>query len=201
MDIKLGTQLCVDQAYKFLIPDTRYYYLGPWNRQYAVLLFFYRDGEYQRVATTRIERQEFEVLIYPGVEVLRCCERQLCRPPWMESCEATNFAEKEALRRDTKSQEHELRVMAKIESMGAALNDETAILSADNPGRALHSYAIDAGVHPYRFESQFFSYVLHGKDKWALMPRWFGNGKWDREEKGKKFGRPSLARNYCFNFR
>lgn len=200
MDIKLGTQLCVDQAYKFLIPDTRYYYLGPWNRQHAVLLFFYRDGEYQRVATTRIERQEFEVLISPGIEVLRCCERQLCRPPWMESCEATNFAEKEALRRGTKSQEHELRVMAKIESMGAALSDETAILSADNPRRALYSYAIDAGVHPYRFECQFFSYVLHGKDQWALMPRWFVNGKWDREEKGRKFGRPALARNYCYNF-
>lgn len=199
MDIKLGTQLCVDQGYKSLIPDTRYYYLGPWS-QPCVLLFFFRKGGYQRVATTRIDRKEFEFLISPGVEVICLCEKQLHRPPWMESYEATNFSEREDLRRDTKSQEHDLRVREKIEMMGAALSDEAAILSSDNPVRALNSYAEAAGAHPYRFASDFFSYVLHGKDQWALMPRWFVNGRWDREEKGKKFGRPALARNYCFNF-
>lgn len=200
MLIKLGTQLCVDQAYKSLSPDLRYYYLGPWNKQYATLLFFYGSGEYQKLACIQLERNEFEVLISPSVAVLRQCEEQLRRPIWMSSCAATNFAELEERRRGKKLKDHESRICEKLEKLGPALLDEKRILAAKDPLRALSPYARSAGVHPYRFKSDFFAYVLHGKDPWALMPRWHVNGKWDREQKDKKFGRAHFARHYSFNF-
>ncbi len=200
MEIKLGTQLCVDQAYKCFIPDIRYYYLGPWNKKFAQFVFFFEKNRYQRVAYVGLDRTEFEALISPTLEILRICDDQLHRPIWMSSCHDTNFAELEDTRRGKKVKDHESRIAAKIEKLGHALIDEKMILAADKPGTALNSYAVDASVHPYRFESEFFSYILHGKDPWALMPRWHVNGTWDREQKNKKFGRKALARHYCFNF-
>lgn len=200
MDIRLGTQLCVDQAYKCLIPDIRYYYLGPWNRTSAILAFFHEDGEYWRVANIRLDREEFEILVSPDIRILRCCETQLQRPQWMADHQSTNFNEIEEQRYKSKKVSHEDRVVAKIASLGAALIDQILILATEDPRRALAPYAKEAGVHPYRFETQYFAYILHGKDRWTLMTRWFGNGQWNREAKGKKFGRKALARNYSFNF-
>lgn len=200
MDIKLGTQLCVDQSYMCLLPDTRYYYLGPWNRLSAGLLFFYDDGDYWRVGVLFLPRPEFEALLSPGTDVLRCMTNQLARPEWMAAHQTTNFAEMEEYRYRMRKTAHGDRVAAKLGKLARALNERTQILESPTPIRVLHRYAEAAGVHPYRFAVDFFSYILHGCDRWVLMTRWYNNGKWDREEKGKKFGRAPLARNYSFVF-
>lgn len=200
MDIKLGTQLCVLQGYKGLIPDLRYYYLGPWNRHSAGLLFFYREGGYQRVQIVNVQRSEFEALIDPDTNILRCSETQLHRPEWFGAHQHTDFSRLEDSRYRGKKTEHEVRVSDRLAKIAGALAVRNKLLSLPDPLRALHPFAKAAGAHPYRFCADYFAYILHGYDRWALMTRWFNNGTWDREEKGKKFGRPALARNYDFVF-
>lgn len=200
MDIKLGTQLCVYQAYKCLTPDTRYYYLGPSNPTTAALLFFYDDAQYWRVASISIPRPEFETILAPETQILCRSPTQLTRPEWMASHQTANFSELEDLRYKKARLAHADRVAAKLGKLSRALEDRHHILASREPVKALHRYAKDAGSHPYRFAVDFYAYILHGCDRWALMARWFSNGQWDREEKGKKFGRVALARDYCFVF-
>ncbi len=200
IDLKLGSQLCVDQSYRHLINGETYYYLGPWSKEVVHLLFFFQLHKYRRVGITSIPRAEFEYLINPSVGILRLCEVQLKRPSWMSGLETTNFAELEDRRRANKSRDHESRVSETLQRLSHALDSQRFILGSEKPILELARFAREAKVHPYRFQVQFFSYVIFGNDKWALLPEWHRNGRWDREEKQKKFGRSPISSNYCFNF-
>lgn len=96
-------------------------------------------------------------------------------------------------RKRTNRQQVELRMKA----IAPLLDREQDILNSGDPLAAVARIGRKQcpQVHASRLQLWFFTYLLHGRNIWALLAPTHRNGTWSREQehhKTKKFGRPSL---------
>lgn len=118
-------------------------------------------------------------------------------PPWLSSLEGVNLETSPAykqLRKDGKT--HLDVVEQRVLVIEEAVQHSSEIFFADNPDKELNRWARHAvpSQNETRFRNWFYTYIIFGFSKWALLPPMHKWGAWDRfapEHEDKIFGRIS----------
>lgn len=196
--VSIGSQLCAPNGLGSLVKGTRYYYAGRGNDGRILLVWFAKHKIIWRAHCIRMDGEAFEKALLNENESLVPCDKQWTVPEWLLAEEGKNYDELDAARKK-KVQTYRQQVEARLLKIAPALQNEKAILNAEDPLKALAAYAYtdseDRTKHPHRIQLWFFAYILHGKELWALKQPTGGCGKWSRqddEHADTKFGRGSL---------
>lgn len=123
-------------------------------------------------------------------------------PPWLKNIQGYSISFLEDRRSSTKenyNQKVDRRFMAISELVGKYRE----ILSSDNPGAIINRHAKSQRPqqNAIRLRLWFYSYIVFGFNKWALMPLLHRIGGWNREENSSaKHGRPHRkGQRYGYN--
>ncbi len=123
-------------------------------------------------------------------------------PPWLKNIQGYSISFLEGRRSSTKenyNQKVDRRFMAISELVGKYRE----ILSSDNPSAIINSHAKSQRPqqNASRLRLWFYSYVVFGFNKWALMPLFNRIGGWNREDNSNtKHGRPHRkGQRYGYN--
>lgn len=202
--MKFGTQLVASRPFDSFVQGRRYYFAGVGRNDNAMLAFFTRGKHGRRVWLINLERAKLQELLAGPQPALMPLNPQPSLPEWLAEQEGIDWDHVEARRKAENKVTYRDQVDRTLFQLGEALNNETEILLSDNPLQELSRYSRECSerVHPHRFQVNFFAYVLHGREIWALKHAIGEKGKWDRadEKHGEmKFGRPSGDPENCFN--
>ncbi len=172
--------LVKEKEYHFLISD------GMYNR--VRLVEFDESGSNAVLHT--MPRLRFEAALEAG-EIVETGSHDY--PPWLGAAPGIESSWREA-RRVSPKESYEEKVDRRLLSIAELIPKTTEILTSDDPEAMInaHARASKPRQHPARIRLWFFTYLIFGQTKWALMPRLNNCGTWDRSEKtDKKLGRPS----------
>jgi hypothetical protein len=193
-----GSKLVAPEGFKCLEKDKLYYFLhsdGGANRVF--LVEFLGVGEKLSSSLVTLTRLEFEEALEDGV-ILE--DGVADSPPWLEQVASTSIAHRESLRVSAGESYDEKvnRRFAKIsglvlrldEILGSAIPD--AIINADAKAQRPEQNAA-------RLRLWFYTYIVFGHNKWALMPLFHGCGGWNRDDPSyrQRLGRPSPKGKNC----
>jgi hypothetical protein len=199
MNMHIGTQLLAPNGFHSLSKSIRYYFAGRRDDDGGALLIWFEKAKKQRrVRFIRLSGEEFERALLEDPRGLVPDKKQYTLPEWLKDLEGIAFEEVEELRYKEKKETYKQQVHRTFSHIARALEHEQEILSSNNPLKELAKYACrgesGAHPHPHRLQVWFFSYILHGKDIWALKRSSQKTGRWSRIDGAhakKKFGRPS----------
>lgn len=194
----IGSQLSAPNGLGSLAKGARYYFVGRGKDGRVLLVWFAKHKKIWRAHCIRMDGEAFEESLLDENKSLVPCEKQWSVPEWLLAEAGTNYDELNAVRK-SKKQTYRQQVESRLLKIAPALQNEEAILNAEDPLKALAAYAYidceDRTKHPHRLQTWFFAYILHGKELWALKQPTGACGKWSRQDEDyadKKFGRPSL---------
>lgn len=173
-------ELVKGKEYHFLISD------GGCNR--VRLVEFDEEGSFAMLHT--MTRLCFEAALEAG-EIVETGSHDY--PPWLGAAAGIETSWREG-RRVSPKESYEEKVDRRLMSIAELIPKTAEILASDNPEAIInaHARASKPRQHPARIRLWFFTYLVFGQTKWALMPRVNRCGNWDRSEKtDKKLGRPS----------
>ena len=178
-----------------LVSQQEYYFAGSRPGDRILLVHFFKRSDWC-VQYITLSRSEFLCLEQSSAIYLR--EPQRLLPVWLEPVEGVNFEEVENLRYKSKKRTYSDAVADRLIQISGGASELSAILLEPNLERAIGTFQKkDAlGCNRNRFKLWFWSYVLHGFNRWSLQQKTHGCGGWDRgaeQHRHKKFGRPSLT--------
>lgn len=177
--------LCLEQgkAYHFLCSDS--------DRNRVRLVLFSDEKSDLHAELVTLTRIEFEEGLEHALLVENGHEDS---PPWLGPVQGYSVSYLEDRRKSTKesyNQKVDRRYMV-ISELVARYRE---ILSNDNPNAIInaHAKAYDRPQNAGRVRLWFYSYIVFGFNKWALMPPLHRIGGWNREShsRPRKLGRPS----------
>lgn len=184
-----GSKLKAPEGFKGLTKDVEYYFLasdGRANR--ARLVFFGSEGTSVQLMT--LSRPEFEYALTNG-DLVECGRD--ATPPWLQEISGISIDHLERRRvRPTKSYDETVnkRYFAIVDLIDRA----EEILSDDKPESIINAHAKNQSPpqNAGRLRVWFFTYLVFGRTKWALMPKFHLSGVGEREQSadGKVLGRP-----------
>ncbi|MCX4162773.1 MULTISPECIES: hypothetical protein [Paraburkholderia] len=195
----IGTQLQAPDGFHSLSKSIRYYFAGRRSHDRAALLVWFEKARKQRrVRCIWLGECEFERALLDDPPGLVHEKRQYTLPEWLKDQEGVSFEEIEELRYKNKKETYRQQVERAYTHISEAVANAEKILSSDNPLKALSSYNAKngKGVHLHRMQVWFFSFILHGRNIWALKRSGGLTGRWDRADAShtnRKLGRPSLS--------
>lgn len=176
--------LCKGVTYHFLISD------GQRNR---VRLVEFGESS-QKISADLVELSQFD--FEEAIENGWIVEDGLAEstPPWLQLREGVDIAYLEECRVSKKTSYQQM-VDKRFAAIADLITRRDEILASDNPAALINAGAKaqrpkqNAG----RLRLWFYTYVVFGRNKWALLPPLCRIGKWDREGPGQttKLGRPS----------
>ena len=184
-----GSRLIAPQGCGELIKGKEYHFLisdGGCNR--VRLVEFDEKGSTAKLHT--MTRLRFEAALEDG-EIVEAGSHDY--PPWLRATAGIETKWRES-RRVSPKQSYEEKVDGRLMSIAELIPKRAEVLASDDPEAIInaHARASKPRQHPARVRLWFFTYLVFGQTKWALMPRFDQCGKWDRSEKtDKKLGRPS----------
>ena len=115
-------------------------------------------------------------------------------PPWLFHQKGVEIAYLEALRVSKKSS-YEQMVDHRFVAIANLVARRDEVLASDNPAALINAEAKaqQPQQNAGRLRLWFYTYVVFGQNKWALLPPLRRIGRWDREGPGRttKLGRPS----------
>lgn len=194
----IGCQMHAPLGMGSLRSGIRYYYYGRNSSGENVLLvWFQKSAKSWRAYCIWLSTAEFEEAISGVAPQLKTIAVQLIWPEWLSEVEGVSFEEVENDRYQNKKQTIKQQVENRYQNVAQLLDFEHEILNSKNPLKSISLKAKGLGQrqHPYRIQLWFFTYVLHGREIWALKQPTHVVGKWNRSSKdhaNKKFGRSSL---------
>ncbi len=176
----IGTQFIAPRGFGDLPQGGRCYLLKSDGENGKVLLIRFDDGPVKTSRLQQIERTAFEAAL---ADQLVVDTTQSNLPPWLVALEGHDFRLIDEDRRSKKIL-HAQRVEDRLGHLQAALFFEREILASNDPERALAKFArtCEPPQHPARFRTWFFTYLLFGRNKWALAPAYHQVGRWSRTE-------------------
>ncbi|KMT56571.1 hypothetical protein [Pseudomonas fildesensis] len=166
-------------AYHFLISD------GGSNRVRLVEF----DERGTRATLVTMSRLRFEAALEAGELVEMDVQ---AHPPWLDEAAGIENSWRES-RRVNPKERYEDKVNRRLLAIAELVPRSAEILASDNPEAIINAHAknYEPKQHPGRLRLWFFSYLVFGKSKWALLPSLHRIGTWDRSNKiVKKLGRP-----------
>lgn len=188
-----GSRIVAPEGYKGLSKNHTYYFLqndAACNRVRFVL-FTEAGGEICARLIT-MSSVEFESAI-DNEEVVELEDGEIY-PPWLTPIQGVSISQLEDRRIHTKESYLE-KVDRRYLAIAELVPRAREILGMNDPGAEIGAYARSQKMNANRVRLWFYTYLVFGRNKWALMPRLHKIGRWDRDEKASphKLGRPSAA--------
>ncbi|OLS60517.1 transposase [Pseudomonas putida] len=189
----IGSRIVAPEGHKSLQKGAVYHFLLSDGLNNRVRLVFFNEGKNQITAQLiTLGRIEFEDALEDGLLVEDGPPEKF--PPWLSNIHGFSIEHLEARRRSTKE-----TYLQKVNRRYLAIADLVAssqkILSSAKPSALIgeHAASLAPPQHPTRVRLWFYTYIVFGRNLWALLPPLHAAGKWDRENSplNKKLGRPS----------
>lgn len=194
--MSIGTRIVAPQGFKQLVANEPYYFLrnhAPSGRVFLVH-FAGRGTDEPRARLLTLGGQEFAEQLSPSVQGLIRMDVSPTLPPWLECLDGINFNLIDSCRPLAK-QTHKSRVEVREGHIARAVADIELIFEAKNPELELNCYARKCSPiqNEQRFRLWVLTYLVFGRNQWALLPPFHRIGGWDRfAHPDRKFGAHSL---------
>ena len=188
----LGARIVAPQGFKCFDQGQAYHFLNSdSDRNRVRLVLFANENEDVSVELITVSRIDFEEGLEQGFLVEDARDDY---PPWLGPIQGYSVSHLERRRISTKesySQKVDRRYMAISELIANYL----IVISSDNPNAIINAHAKKSipQQNARRLRLWFYSYIVFGFNKWALMPPLHRIGGWNREAhtNSRKLGRPS----------
>lgn len=137
-----------------------------------------------------LRRDRFEEALKSGLICPSPLQREL--PPWLGDLTRADLIAHDREARD-QHRAHADRIDTQLMHLWPAIARVQQILEAENPAAELNKLATacQPAQNAIRFRRAFFAYIAFGQERLALHYNIAHIGKWDRQSRDKKFGRPS----------
>lgn len=191
--MRAGSRIIASEGFLHLSQGTIYHFLISDGRRNRVRMVEFVDGG-RKIGVHLIElsRIDFEEAVENGW--LQEDGPADSTPPWLVPLEGVAIEHLENRRSSTK-ESYEQKVnkrFAAISSLVARLDE---VLAVDDPDSLINAEAksMRPCQNAARLRLWFYTYVVFGQTKWALLPPLHRIGAWNREGPGRtiKLGRPS----------
>lgn len=184
-----GSRLTAPEGCGELVKGHDYYFLisdGDCNR--VRMVEFDEKGSSAKLLT--MTRVRFEAALEDG-EIVEIGSHD--HSPWLTAAVGIETKWRESRRFSAKLSYEEM-VDQRLMSIAELIPKREEILASEDPEAIInaHARAAKPRQHPARTRLLFFTYLVFGQTKWALLPRFDRCGKSSRSENNhKKMGRPS----------
>ncbi|WP_256347565.1 transposase [Pseudomonas gingeri] len=191
--MRAGSRIIAHEGFLNLSQGTTYHFLVSDGRRNRVrLVEFKDDGKKIAAHLVELSRIDFEEAVENGW--LQEDGPADSTPPWLDPLEGVAIAHLENRRSSTK-ESYEQKVNKRFAAISRLVARRDEIFASADPDALINSGA-KAQRPPQnaaRMRLWFYTYVVFGQNKWALLPPFHRIGAWNREGPGrtKKLGRPS----------
>lgn len=196
----VGARIVAPEGFQCLAKGTVYHFLHSDSDSNRVKLVHFNDESDDLTADLLMlpqnvfeEALENEMLMEDGRDEY---------PPWLKSIQGYAIQFLEGRRSSTKENYHQ-KVDRRYMAISELVDRYREILSSHNPNAIINSHAKSQSPeqNSKRLRLWFYSYVVFGFNKWALMPLFHRIGGWNREKKSEaKYGRPHRkGKSYGYN--
>lgn len=186
----VGARIIAPEGYHQFEAGEVYHFLSSDSHRNRVRLIWFinQDSDVSAELIT-ISRVEFEEALENGFLVGKGRDDY---PPWLGSIQKKSIPFLESLRSSQKER-YEQKVDRRYLAISDLISRLDEVLESENPNLLINTHAKSYRPHQNakRVRLWFYSYIVFGFNKWALMPIFHRIGKWDREKTPKKLGRPS----------
>jgi len=198
----IGTRIVANEGFCSLLPQITYHFLRSDGISNLVSLIFFEHDHGQGKATMqRIKQSDFELGILEGH--IKAIDSEAYFPTWLPGIHNLNIATADA-HRQSKKKTYTDYIDERFLAIEELIRNADNILSSKNPDHIINRHA--RSLKPKKNESRirfwFYSYIVFGFNKLALMPTFHNIGHWDRFTANVtgKLGRPSLVTGKYFGF-
>lgn len=187
----LGSQVQAPEGYLCLKKGITYYFLQSDGLRNRVRLVSFFEGKRDVVANmVAVTRGEFESGLKQGdVKVVGTGDGY---PPWLEPINGKTLEYLES-KRVCNKESYDLRINKRLLAVYDLVERYDEIIASDDPDSEINLCAKKQGNNAARLRFWFYSYVVFGFNRWALMPRFhkIGNRGSDKPIREIKLGRPA----------
>lgn len=187
-----GTRLIAPEGFHCLTKGEIYHFLhsdGSNNR--VRLILFADDGHKIKSHLITLTRIEFEDALEAGMILEDGVDKI---PPWLEPVGSLSVAQRESKRVSIK-ENYDQKVNRRFAAISDLILRLGEILASDNPDASInaHAKAQTRQQNASRLRLWFYTYIVFGHNKWALMPLLHRSGGWNRDDPlyVRRLGRPS----------
>ena len=191
--MRAGSRIIASEGFLNLSQGTIYHFLISDGRRNRVRLAEFVDGGRQiGVHLIELSRIDFEEAVENGW--LQEDGPADSTPPWLVPLEGVAIEHLENRRSSTK-ESYEQKVNKRFAAISSLVARRDEVLADDDPDALINAEAksMRPCQNAARLRLWFYTYVVFGQTKWALLPPLHRIGAWNREGSGrtKKLGRPS----------
>lgn len=200
--MRIGSRIIAPEGYNCLEKGAVYHFLLSDGLNNRVRLVFFNKGKNQlTVQLITLSRIEFEQALEDGLLIEDGTQDRY--PPWLSNIQGISIQHLEDQRRSTK-ETYLQKVNRRYMAIADLVTRWQSILGGENPGAVIgaHAKSQTPPQNPTRVRLWFYTYVVFGRNLWALLPPVHAAGRWDRENTPlkKKLGRPSRkGKKYGFH--
>lgn len=186
----VGARIVAPEGYKQFEAGETYHLLRSDSHGNRVRLIWFIDKDKDVSAELiTLSRLEFEEALASGLLVENGRDDY---PRWLEPIQNQSIPYLESQRRIPK-EKYEQKVDRRYLVISDLVSRLDEVLESEDPNLLINTHAKSYRPHQNagRVRLWFYSYIVFGFNKWALLPRFHRIGQWDREPSTKKLGRPS----------
>ncbi|WP_455925924.1 hypothetical protein [Pseudomonas putida] len=193
----IGSQYYTETGALQWISSERYYFLNhdPDNQVISFVLFTNTTQKRRQPRATLFTANtgDFSYELQSGN--IKPCSTQFDFPPWLEEYRGVNVEILETQRRSSVNS-YASMIDRRLETIKTLIDNAEAITTSPNPQKTmsrLMQQQNDKNITRAKF--WFYSYVLFGRNRYALMPRFNKTGKYDRSSIAMmtKLGRKAIS--------
>lgn len=188
-----GARLIAPEGFHCLEKGKVYHFLhsnGCTNRVRLVEFLDGNQGPQSHLIT--LTRLEFEDALETGLIIEDGVVDK--SPPWLVPVEGISVSHREA-RRISAGETYDQKVNRRFAAISDLVLRVAEIFADDNPDAIInaHAKAQKPQQNAGRLRLWFYTYIVFGRNKWALMPPLHRIGGWDRNDPSyvRRLGRPS----------
>lgn len=191
--MRAGSRIIAPDGFLNLSKGVTYHFLFSDGRQNRVRLVEFREsGRKVSAELVELSQIDFEEAVENGWIVEDGPAEST--PPWLYHQKGVAIAYLEE-RRVSKKTSYEQMINKRFTAIADLVTRRDEILASDNPAALINAEAKaqQPEQNAGRLRLWFYTYVVFGQNKWALLPPLSRIGRWDREGPGQttKLGRPS----------
>lgn len=188
----MGSRIVAPEGYKSLQKGEVYHFLlsdGVNNR--VRLVFFSKAKSSLKAQLITFGRIEFEEALENGLLIEEAPDKF---PPWLANIQGVSIQHLEESRKSAQ-ESYDQKVNRRYFAIAGLVERANKILSGDKISREIAAHAKDQSPpqNPTRLRLWFLTYIVFGRNKWALLPPLHAAGRWSREDHAckQRLGRPS----------
>ncbi|CAG8870741.1 transposase [Pseudomonas fluorescens] len=191
----IGARVIAPEGFQSLLKGLTYHFLQSDSaRNRARLVLFAEDGSDISADLITLTRIDFEAALEGGA-LIEVCDGE-AYPPWLSHIQGISISHLESRRIYTK-ESYDQKVNRRYMAIAELVDRYQEILAADNPSAIINAHAKSQRPqqNSRRLRFWFYSYIVFGHNKWALLPRLHRIGGWSKEKPvgSRKLGRPARA--------